>query len=299
MQSKGSAENLADAIQDFLLDRKIAGCTSATIDAYRYQLTPFRKWCERRGLDLSSITEASIRAFLNERQERGRATLFAAVCRLRTFFRWCAEHEVCINPMSKFRPPKQQQPAVPALTIPELRSMLALCKVSSFIGLRNEALLRFLVDTGVRISEALDLTIDRVEFDVGRALVNGKGQKQRFVFFGAKTTRAVRRYLRASTPLRISERRVFLNMDGSAMNRRNAHQTIARLGDRAGITSKRCSPHVFRHSSALIFLQQGGDALSLQRLLGHTTLAMTRRYVNEGTEDLAAAHRRAGPGDAV
>ena len=84
------------------------------------------------------------------------------------------------------------------------------------------------------------------------------------------------------------------------MNRRHAHQTIARLGKRANIREKRCSPHTLRHTAAVLFLRRGGDALSLQRLLGHTTLAMTTHYVASASlDDVEAAHRRASPGDAV
>ena len=60
MQYRGSAEKLANAIQAFILNRKIAGCTTATIDAYRCQLKPFREWCERQSLDLRALTEAAI-----------------------------------------------------------------------------------------------------------------------------------------------------------------------------------------------------------------------------------------------
>jgi len=79
------------------------------------------------------------------------------------------------------------------------------------------------------------------------------------------------------------------------MNRRHAHQTIARLGKRAGISNVRCSPHTFRHTCALLFLQRGGDAISLQRILGHASLTMTRRYVFQTVDDLADSHRKSSP----
>lgn len=160
--------------------------------------------------------------------------------------------------------------------------------------------MRFLIDTAARISEALDLTAERLQIDSGRALLNGKGGKQRYVFFGPKTAKALLRYLASCESRSFRLRYVFVNRDGAPMNRRHAHQTIARLGNRRNIGEKRCSPHTLRHTSALFFLRRGGDALSLQRLLGHSTLAMTNRYVASTTvDDLEAAHRRATPGESL
>ena len=179
--------------------------------------------------------------------------------------------------------------------------MLSLCRGNGFVSRRDEALIRFLLDTAARISEPLDLTTDRLELDAGRALVNGKGCKERYVFFGARTARALARYVAWHERKSFRTGAVFVNRSGTPMNRRHAHQTIARLGRRANIREKRCSPHTLRHTAALLFLRRGGDALSLQRLLGHATLAMTtslRRRARPLTS-VEAAHRRASPGDAL
>jgi integrase/recombinase XerD len=68
-------------------------------------------------------------------------------------------------------------------------------------------------------------------------------------------------------------------------------------GEKAGITGKRVSPHTLRHTFAVNWLLNGGDTLSLQRLLGHTTPTMTTRYVNFATADLAQLHRSVSPLD--
>ena len=67
--------------------------------------------------------------------------------------------------------------------------------------------------------------------------------------------------------------------------------------ERAGIRGKRLSPHTLRHAAAEDFLRNGGDAFTLQKLLGHTTLAVTRMYVDLVAKDVAEAHKRASPGD--
>jgi site-specific recombinase XerD len=300
MKSKGSANGLDAAAKMFVLDRRIAGCTTATVEAYQSQLSPLVRWREERGIPLSRLREEHVREFLLFRQQVSQATLHAATVRLKTFFKWCAEQGLCDDLAVRIRKPKQETKVINALSVEEVRSMLALCKSNGYVGRRDEALIRFLLDTGARVSEALDLTADRLHLDAGRALLNGKGQKQRYVFFGPKTTRALLRYLAARDKKRLRSSVLFVNHDGTAMNRRHACQTITRLARRANIRDKRCSPHTLRHSSALLFLRRGGDALSLQRLLGHTTLAMTNRYLGSiSVDDLENEHRRASPGDVV
>lgn len=112
-----------------------------------------------------------------------------------------------------------------------------------------------------------------------------KGDKQRYAFFGPKTARALTPYMAICEKRSFRSNAVLVNRDGTPMNRRHAHQTIARFGRRANVSEKRCIPNTLRHTSALFFLRRGGDALSLQRLLGHTTLAMTNRYVSSATVD--------------
>ncbi len=281
------------------LTRQIAGCTPATIEAYRSQLRPLCRWAHEHAVALDTLGEEHVREFLLFRQQVSQTTLHAATIRLKTFFKWCAQESLCDDLTARIRKPKQQVKIVTALSVEELRLMLLLCNGTTFVPKRNEALIRFLLDTAARVSEALSVTLERLEMEAGRVLLDGKGQKQRFAFFGSRTADALLRYVTLREKLYLRSSVLFFNRDGSPMNRRHALRIVARLGRRANISGKRCSPHTIRHSSALLFLQRGGDALSLQRLLGHTTLQMTRRYVNSRIDDLEAAHRRASPGDAV
>jgi site-specific recombinase XerD len=194
----------------------------------------------------------------------------AVTARLKTFWRWAASQGMCADITAGLRRPKQEQKLIPALTVQQLKSLLALCSKSSFVDRRNDALLRLLLDTGLRISEALGLTVDRLHLENGRAHVSGKGQKERFVFIGPKTQRALLRYLAVRRNAAFGTDAVFVNRDGSPMNRRHAHQMIVRLARRVGIEGVRVSPHTMRHSCALLFLRRGGDALMLQRSLGHS-----------------------------
>jgi site-specific recombinase XerD len=227
MQGKGST--LDAAVRDFILDRQIGGCTAATIATYKFQLEPPVKWAQGRDLTLGSLTQEHLRQFLLARGTAGSATLRAATTRLKTFFRWCDAQRICGDLAAGLRKPRHSQALIITLSVDEVRAILSFCRGTSFIPRRDEALVRFLVDTAARVSEALDLTVDRLQVDGGRALLNGKGDKQRYVFFGQKTARLLMRYLAICESKDFRARSVFVNQDGTPMNRRHAHQTVARL----------------------------------------------------------------------
>lgn len=290
---------LHEAVMSFLLDRRIAGCTDATVASYRFQLNPLAQWCADRALDLDTLSEDEVRSFLAHRQRVSQATLATACVRLKTFFTWCEQQGIAEDLARRIRRVKVQEKVVPTLSGGQIRSLLALCPSKTFTGKRDAALIRLLVDAGLRVSEALDITLDRIDLEGGRLIVNGKGQKQRAAFFGPKTAKALYVYLNARETVRPGHATLFITRDGRPLNRRHAHKQLERLGTRAGIEGIRVSPHTFRHTFATAFLRRGGDALALQRLLGHTSLTMTNRYVNACDEDLEAAHRRSAPGDVV
>ena len=297
--SSSPASRLAEAAAAFLLERRIAGVTTATTTCYTYQLAPFVAWCERHALDLPDLSVEDIRRYLADRQKVSQNALCEATIRLRTFFRWCATEGLSEDLAARIRHPKREQKVVPALTVGQVRAMLALCTPTAFVGRRDEALIRLLVDTGLRIGEALDLTLERLDLEGGSALVRGKGQKQRVVPIGPRTHKALLRYLPARAKVAIGTDVLFVGTNGRAMNRRHAHQQMKRLAERAGVEGVRVSPHVLRHTCGKMFLQRGGDPFALQALLGHTTLTMTRRYVALANTDVSDAHRKASPGDII
>ena len=290
---------LAQAVTAFLLDRRISGATDATIDTYRLQLRTFLEWCGGLSLDLSAVRTDHLRTYLGSRQKLSQSALFEAARRLKTFFRWCAQEGVCVDLASTIRRPKTEQKVIQPLSVSQVKAMLALCRGDSFVRWRDGALLRLLLDSGLRIGETLALTPSDVDIENRRVLIqHGKGQKQRMVPMGPRTARAILSYTRLRNQITASSTKLFLVEGGNPMKRRHAHQQIARIAKRAGIEEP-VGPHRLRHTCALWFLRRGGDAFSLQQLLGHATLEMTKRYVSMTVADISEAHAKFAPGDIV
>lgn len=175
--------------------------------------------------------------------------------------------------------------------------MLVVLDDDGFRGIRNKAIILAFLDTGLRLSELAAVQINDIDFDNGIIKVMGKGRKERFVRVGKETQKAILRYLLQRKDKLPS---LWVTDHGEPVKSRGIQSLIKRLGKRAGITDARCSPHTFRHSFAIFALRNGIGEFSLQLLLGHSTLQMTRRYVQSlGTRDAIAAHEKASPVDGL
>lgn len=148
------------------------------------------------------------------------------------------------------------------------------------------------LDTGLRLAELTGLRRTDLHLDDGRLKVFGEGQKERIVPIGFRATGSLREYLANAGERRDS---VFLNNDGSRLTPNTVKMLFGRLRARTGLP--KLHPHLLRHTFATRFLMAGGDVFSLQEIVGHTTLEMTRRYVTLANSYVAIQHRRISPMD--
>jgi site-specific recombinase XerD len=158
-----------------------------------------------------------------------------------------------------------------------------------------------LVDTGMRVSELMGLSMTAVDRGTGELTVVGKGNKKRTIFMGVSCRRALWRYLEAERTEAAPDEPLIISVggqrSGTALTNSGVHGIVAKAGKAAGVTSVRCSPHTLRHTFAVNFLRGGGNLFELQQLMGHTDLTVLRRYVALAQADLAQAHRNASPAD--
>ena len=214
---------------------------------------------------------------------------------LRTFFNWLEREELIIeNPFKNLKPPKIDKKVIQALSPAEIDRLFKVCSGKNMLDVRNRAILSVFLDTGLRISELVNLTLDDVDFDNGSLLIRkGKGGKQRVVRIGNRAQKMLWKYI---TIYRKSEsNHLFINRNGESLNLLGLKILIKRLGDKAKV---KVHPHKLRHTFAISFLRAGGDVFSLQYLLGHSTLQMTQRYLQSlNANDAANAHKKFSPLD--
>jgi site-specific recombinase XerD len=151
----------------------------------------------------------------------------------------------------------------------------------------------------MRVSELCHLKPDDIWLEEGMLKVLGKGNKERLIPIGKQVQRLLWRYISRFRPDPATANSVFLFLtrDGRSMTKDRVEKIMAYYGRRAELKGVRCSPHTLRHTAAVKFLRNGGDVFSLQRILGHASLEMTRRYCELADIDVKRAHMTASPVD--
>lgn len=225
---------------------------------------------------------------------------------VRTLFRWMMEEGIIdTSPMEGRGIPRPivRADQIQPLSAEQISALIQAASHSRHPH-RDEALIRFLHDTGVRASEFCGLKMTDLNWGDRCCKVLGKGNKYRTVYYGKRTYKALWAYLREDlrhSQMEESNEPLFLSDRGSSagepLTRSGLFQLVQRLGAVAGIRGVRCSPHTLRHTFALNFLQAGGSVFTLKLLLGHSSLHMTNRYVALAQGDLQKQHRSFSPGD--
>ncbi len=297
---------LTMALEEFLVALEVDGLAPNTIKQYSRVIREMTKFLG--DVPISEITPQDLRRFLADyRRSRSPKTAYNAWVALRSFWRYLEEYGY-ENIARVIRAPRYPRTAIHIPTVEDIRRLLEACdytapsrgKRKSFqmsrpTAKRDRALVMLLVDTGMRSGEVARLLVEDIDFSTGRIVIRmGKGGKGRTVFASPETLDALKAYWeeRDISP----DSPAFTTRSGRALTANEINHLITNLGKRAGI---RVHPHALRHFFATQFLRNGGDALTLKRLLGHSTLAMVEYYVQLVDDDLYNAHRHASPLRAV
>lgn len=244
----------------------------------------------------AEVTVHHLRAAIEGWKAAGRAseTLFNRYRNLRTFFGFLQKDGLIIlNPVSALERPRVERRLIRPFTPEQFAATLAQIRAGTPLGLRDKALLLLLVDTGLRISEALGLNVGDLDLAGNTAIVMGKGRKERRAFWGDTARRALMAWLRVRPEAKDSEP-VFCNQFGGRLVAGVFSHRVKVYTRRAGIAANRLSCHALRHFWACQFLKNTGDIVTLSRLLGHTTLDMSKKYLNLTDDEVLAKARQVG-----
>jgi site-specific recombinase XerD len=222
---------------------------------------------------------------------------------IHTFYRWAAaQGHVRTDPAALLGRPKVASRLPTVLRVPEAAALVEAPEaagedeVEAAIALRDRAILELLYGSGLRVSEAAGLTLDRVALDRGRVLVMGKGSKERDLPLSDPAREAIGAWLRDARPrlLEAPSAALFLNRRGAQVGVRDIRRLVARYGG-ATLAGRRVTPHTLRHSFATHLLEGGADIRVVQELLGHASVATTQRYTHVTRSRLFEAYRQSHP----
>jgi site-specific recombinase XerD len=293
---------LADEVRDFLIDRQARGLSPKTVAWYSEKLAIALSFFSSHGVDQTIDMRAThVRGFLIElgltHNPGGVHGIYRA---LKAFLNWWEselEPKDWSNPMRKVPPPRVEVPPLEPVALDALRAMLATCEPKSFHGERDRAIMMFLLDSGCRRAEFQALNIGNVDIKTGSVLiVRGKGGKSRTTFIGAKTRRALSKYLRCRPKAQDGDP-LWVTSQGTRLSYQGLREILRRRARQANVDEP--SLHSFRRGFAISALRSGCDLITLQRMLGHTSLAVVSRYLKQVDGDLQAAHEKVGPVDHI
>ncbi len=286
------------------------GLSAHTVQAYGRDLRRYESWCASRGLlSVDQIGANDVSDFatsLRHEGDQGPALSASSAARgviaVRGFHKFAVrEGWIVGDPCVDVQPTAIPKRLPKALSYSEISAILdASGDLETAAGLRNRALLELLYGTGTRISEAVGLDIDDIDFDQRTLVVTGKGDKQRRLPLGEYASSALSDYLVRGRPALASRGRgtpkAFLNTRGGPLSRQSAWQVLASAAQRAQIATA-VSPHTMRHSFATHLLEGGADVRVVQELLGHSSVTTTQIYTQVTAETLrqvyATSHPRA------
>jgi site-specific recombinase XerD len=287
-------------IEAFLYDRKAQNLSKGTLEFYQCKLKNFIDFCESKAVtNIMQITPSLLREYLLEFEIKGHnpGGCHAAYRTVKTFLRWW-ENEVepkeWTNPIRKVKAPKMSIEPLDPVDIDEVKAMMEVCP-NNLTGLRDKAMMLFLLDTGVRAGELVAINLEDVDPSTGEVLVRvGKGRKPRNVYLGSKSRKALRAYLKLRTD---QCNALWIIDEGERITYWGVRMLIQRRANQAHVKTPML--HGFRRFFALSCLRAGMNVYALEQLMGHADLQVLSRYLKQTNQDIREAHHGASPVDGM
>ena len=280
------------------------GLSANTRQAYERDLRLFCKTLGFKNSDaLVNVSREQITGYMTQLKEKGlaAATIARKLAAIKAFYRFMtAEGYMDANPAEVVEAGTKGIKLPRVLSEDEVVRLLSQPDITTAEGFRDRTMLEVLYATGMRVSELINLTLERVDLNMKYIIAFGKGSKERIVPLGSVAAEFLQQYLEKVRPKLTHAGRntniVFLAFGGHELTRQRFWQIIRGYGRKANI-NKALTPHILRHSFATHLLDNGADLRSVQELLGHSDISTTQIYThltNKRLRDIyAKAHPRA------
>ena len=280
------------------------GLSANTRQAYERDLRLFCKTLGFKNSDaLVNVSREQITWYMTQLKEKGlaAATIARKLAAIKAFYRFMtAEGYMDANPAEVVEAGTKGIKLPHVLSEDEVVRLLNQPDITTSEGFRDRTMLEVLYATGMRVSELINLTLERVDLNMKYIIAFGKGSKERIVPLGSVAAEFLQQYLEKVRPKLTHAGRntniVFLAFGGHELTRQRFWQIIRAYGRKAKI-NKALTPHILRHSFATHLLDNGADLRSVQELLGHSDISTTQIYThltNKRLRDIyAKAHPRA------
>jgi len=294
-------------LDSWLLALRAAGRAPRTIEAYERTARDFIAWLCEHGhpCDTEGVQPDHIRGFLADRRAAGASeqSLASYHGRLSAWWAWiCREGERAEpSPVRREDRPTPPRKIRRYLTADEVRALIRTCD-RSFLGRRDEAIIRILYDNGVRVSGLVSMRLDGVDLK-GRVIkIILKGGSEHLAPIGTKTAAAIDRYLRVRDRHPLADESPWLWLPATTSHDRLLDEGVRIMLKKRGLQAgiQHVHPHMFRGTAAHELLAAGAGEGNVRRILGWKTDQMIEHYAGDLADERARqAHARLSPGDRI
>ena len=240
---------------------------------------------EYENKEINNISLNDIRNYLKYLYDKKytNATIARKISTLKSFFKYLEnENIIKTNPMLLISNPKKEKKLPNFLNYEDLDKLLNAPNLKTEEGKRDALIIEMLYSTGIRVSEIVNIKINDINKSDNSIIILGKGNKERYVYYGSKCQNLLENYLANKT---INSEYLFPNKHGKKLNDRAVRTIIDKNTKIAGLKIK-VTPHTLRHTYATHMLNEGADLKSVGDLLGHENLSTTQIYTHVSNERL-------------
>lgn len=293
--------DMATAISMFLSSRKLKNLASGTAAFYKQTLTDFYNFLSQIEVEKpTDVILEDIQEYIRIKMDKGISvpTINKYIRSLRAFYNHLLNAGYLReNPMDAVDKLIEEKRVIRTLSHDQVHSLLSVPNRNTPGGFRNYVFLLLLLDTGLRLEEALSFRISDVYWKERVIQVFGKGRKERLVPFSDLVSTHLAEYF--SMRGNLDHDVFFVTVDGSPLKRRTIQEEIAEYGKTAGIKGVRVSCHSLRYTFARNYILNGGDVLSLMSIMGHKTLNMVQLYAEMFQADISEQHAKFSPATSI
>lgn len=293
-----------DAIDRFLAIKTTANLRKTTLTLYAKTLRYFYDWLVEFYPDVHYLDELkrehieAYKAFLVS--QVAAYTINGRIKTLKSFFNAMIDDgEIKESPATKVQFMRVNRSKIQVFTDEQVQLLLDSCDKTSWIGFRDYCFLVLALDTGMRITEMTTLNDEDIDFIARVITVKSeiaKGRVQRMVPMSAFTSKLLRELMRENKHHFKGSTSLFMTLRGIQASSNTMRKRVTEIGEMSGVDKfTEVHPHKFRHTAATSMLKSGMDIYTLSKILGHTSLEMTKRYLSMDTAAISERHDRFSP----
>lgn len=262
-----------------------------TVDNYQKDIIDYLEFLEREQIEYLKIDYSDLKyylTYLNEEKHEKATTINRHLSSLRGFYQFLLkEKKVKNNYFLLIKGPKKEKKLPRFFEYNELEALFSVSDLKTPQGQRNQLILEFLYATGCRVGELVNIKMNDISFNERKILILGKGNKERYVFYGEYAEDILKLYLKEGREKlnKYGSNYLFLNQQGRNITTEGIRYILDQMIKQTSL-HKHISPHMLRHSFATHLLNEGCDLLSVQELLGHESLRSTQIYTHVSMDRL-------------